>query len=348
MMAETLVVIGSGVMGRGIAYAGALGGFKVRLVDVRPDILHQAENIIGSVMEKGLARGKINGADAERIKANIEYTVDLPAVAGSADVIIEAVPEKMEIKKEVFEKMDRFAPAGCILATNTSTMSLGSSPAVALAKKTGMSQEWLHCSPGFRSKPPAQPLTAYADQASMLSILQRKRLWLVYIAGGTESMTRAPFVMAKPENGYPRGNLEMFDTTIRWRFVNEKLKKMYGTDSMPETAENVAKQFHISREAQDAFAFTSQMRAKVAIEANRFQDEIVPVVYTDQKGESVSVIRDEHPRPDTTPEKLARLKPLFAGGQIAGLIEDCPSVAQLLEEMVKEARAVLTRSMARL
>jgi len=123
MMAETLVVIGSGVMGRGIAYAGALGGFKVRLVDVRPDILHQAENRIESVMEKGLSRGKINGADAERIKANIEYTVDLPAAAGCADVIIEAVPEKTEIKKEVFEKMDRFAPAGCILATNTSTMS---------------------------------------------------------------------------------------------------------------------------------------------------------------------------------------------------------------------------------
>ncbi|MGG3433723.1 3-hydroxyacyl-CoA dehydrogenase [Heyndrickxia coagulans] len=122
-MAETLVVIGSGVMGGGIAYAGALGGFKVRLVDVRPDILHQAENRIESVMEKGLARGKINGADAERIKANIEYTVDLPAAAGCADVIIEAVPEKTEIKKEVFEKMDRFAPAGCILATNTSTMS---------------------------------------------------------------------------------------------------------------------------------------------------------------------------------------------------------------------------------
>lgn len=122
-MAETLVVIGSGVMGCGIAYAGALGGFKVRLVDVRPDILHQAENRIESVMEKGLSRGKINGADAERIKANIEYTVDLPAAAGCADVIIEAVPEKTEIKKEVFEKMDRFAPAGCILATNTSTMS---------------------------------------------------------------------------------------------------------------------------------------------------------------------------------------------------------------------------------
>ncbi|WP_251459538.1 acetyl-CoA C-acyltransferase [Weizmannia agrestimuris] len=138
----------------------------------------------------------------------------------------------------------------------------------------------------------------------------------LYIAGGTESMTRAPFVMAKPENGYPRGNLEMFDTTIGWRFVNEKLKKMYGTDSMPETAENVAKQFHISRKAQDAFAFTSQMRAKAAMEANRFQDEIVPVVYTNQKGESVSVTQDEHPRPDTTPEKLARLKPLFAGGTV--------------------------------
>lgn len=142
----------------------------------------------------------------------------------------------------------------------------------------------------------------------------------IYIAGGTESMTRAPFVMAKPENGYPRGNLEMFDTTIGWRFVNEKLKKMYGTDSMPETAENVAKQFHISREAQDAFAFTSQMRAKAAMEANRFQDEIVPVVYTDQKGESVSVIRDEHPRPDTTPEKLARLKPLFVGAKLPALL----------------------------
>ncbi|MGG3772145.1 acetyl-CoA C-acyltransferase [Heyndrickxia faecalis] len=138
----------------------------------------------------------------------------------------------------------------------------------------------------------------------------------IYIAGGTESMTRAPFVMAKPENGYPRGNLEMFDTTIGWRFVNEKLKKMYGTDSMPETAENVAKQFHISRKAQDAFAFTRQMRAKAAMEANRFQDEIVPVVYTNQKGESVSVTQDEHPRPDTTPEKLARLKPLFAGGTV--------------------------------
>lgn len=138
----------------------------------------------------------------------------------------------------------------------------------------------------------------------------------IYIAGGTESMTRAPFVMAKPENGYPRGNLEMFDTTIGWRFVNEKLKKMYGTDSMPETAENVAKQFHISRKAQDAFAFTRQMRAKAAMEANRFQDEIVPVVYTNQKGESVSVTQDEHPRPDTTPEKLARLKPLFTGGTV--------------------------------
>lgn len=89
---------------------------------------------------------------------------------------------------------------------------------------------------------------------------------------------------------------------------------------MPETAENVAKQFHISREAQDAFAFTSQMRAKAAMEANRFQDEIVPVVYTDQKGESVSVIRDEHPRPDTTPEKLARLKPLFVGAKLPALL----------------------------
>ncbi|WP_226641312.1 thiolase family protein [Mesobacillus subterraneus] len=138
----------------------------------------------------------------------------------------------------------------------------------------------------------------------------------IFIAGGTESMTRAPLVMAKPEKDFPRGNMEMFDTTIGWRFVNSKLKEMYGTDSMPETAENVAKKYGISREAQDEFAAESQLRAQNAMEAGRFENEIVPVVYEDKKGNKTVIDRDEHPRPGTTVEKLAKLKPLFKDGTV--------------------------------
>lgn len=138
----------------------------------------------------------------------------------------------------------------------------------------------------------------------------------IFIAGGTESMTRAPFVMAKPQAEFPRGNMEMFDTTIGWRFVNDKLKEMYGTDSMPETAENVAKKYDISREAQDGFAAESQLRAQKAMEAGRFENEIVPVIYEDKKGNKTIIDRDEHPRPGTTVEKLAKLKPLFKNGTV--------------------------------
>lgn len=138
----------------------------------------------------------------------------------------------------------------------------------------------------------------------------------VFIAGGTESMTRAPYVMAKPDVDFPRGNREMFDTTIGWRFINHKLADMYGTDSMPQTAENVAKQFQISREDQDSFAYQSQQRAKKAMNANRFKEEIVPVTYYDRKGNFLTVKTDEHPRPDTSLEKLGSLKPIFEGGTI--------------------------------
>ncbi|MBD7938388.1 MULTISPECIES: thiolase family protein [Cytobacillus] len=138
----------------------------------------------------------------------------------------------------------------------------------------------------------------------------------VYIAGGTESMTRAPFVMAKPSKDYPRGNMEMFDTTIGWRFTNKKLHEMYGTDSMPQTAENVAQRYNISRADQDAFAYESQQRAKKAIDANIFKEEMVPVVYKDRKGNEIVVDTDEHPRPDTSLEKLAKLRPIFEGGTI--------------------------------
>lgn len=138
----------------------------------------------------------------------------------------------------------------------------------------------------------------------------------IYIAGGTESMTRAPYVMAKPEVGYSRGNKELFDTTIGWRFTNEKLAEMYGADSMPETAENVAKEFGISREEQDKFAYNSQMKARAAIEANKFSDELIPVTYKDRQGNMITVDTDEHPRPNTTLEILAKLKPIFPNGTV--------------------------------
>jgi 3-oxoadipyl-CoA thiolase len=138
----------------------------------------------------------------------------------------------------------------------------------------------------------------------------------IYIAGGTESMTRAPFVMAKPNAEYPRGNMEMFDTTIGWRFTNPLLKDMYGTDSMPETAENVAKRYGLTREEQDQFAVHSQQKAALALEKGLLKEEIIPVSYLDHRGQTVKVEQDEHPRADTTVEKLAKLKPLFPNGTV--------------------------------
>ncbi|WP_416825350.1 acetyl-CoA C-acyltransferase [Ectobacillus polymachus] len=156
----------------------------------------------------------------------------------------------------------------------------------------------------------------------------------IYIAGGTESMTRAPFVMAKPSAEFPRGNMELHDTTIGWRFINDKLQKMYGTDSMPETAENVAKRFAVSRIDQDRFAYESQQKAKIAIETNRFKDEIVPVMYKDRKGKEYIIDKDEHPRPDTSLEKLAKLKPIFPDGTVtagnASGVNDGASVLLLM------------------
>lgn len=137
----------------------------------------------------------------------------------------------------------------------------------------------------------------------------------IFIAGGTESMTRAPFVMAKPENEFQRGNRQLYDTTIGWRFTNPALMEMYGAESMPETAENVAKKFGLTRERQDLFSFESQMKAKAAMEEGRLTDEIIPVELIN-KGESKTFSIDEHPRPTTTFEKLSQLKPLFSGGTI--------------------------------
>jgi acetyl-CoA acyltransferase len=127
------------------------------------------------------------------------------------------------------------------------------------------------------------------------------------IAGGVESMTRAPFVMAKADSAFSR-TAKIEDTTIGWRFVNPKMKAQYGIDSMPETAENVAREFGIARGDQDAFALRSQQRWAAAHAAGVFKDEIVPVTIHGRKGESHVFDTDEHPRPDTSLESLARLK----------------------------------------
>ena len=130
------------------------------------------------------------------------------------------------------------------------------------------------------------------------------------IAGGVESMSRAPFVTAKAETSFSR-NVETYDTTLGWRFVNAALKAQYGTDSMAETAENVAEEFDISREDQDAFALRSQQRAAAAIEAGRLAEEITPVTVPRRKQDPLIVDTDEHPRADTSLEGLARLRAPF-------------------------------------
>ena len=136
------------------------------------------------------------------------------------------------------------------------------------------------------------------------------------IAGGVESMTRAPFVMPKATAAFSR-SAEVADTTIGWRFVNPKMQAAYGTDSMPETAENLADDHRISRADQDAFALASQRKASAAQENGRLAREILPVTVDLGRGKTVEVARDEHPRGDTLPEDLAKLKPITrAGGTV--------------------------------
>jgi 3-oxoadipyl-CoA thiolase len=127
----------------------------------------------------------------------------------------------------------------------------------------------------------------------------------LFVAGGVESMSRAPLVMAKPDKAFPRGDQTVYDTTLGWRFPNPRLGQMFPLETMGETGENVAERWNVSREDQDAFAAESQRRWAAAAEAGRFDDELVPVG---------DVTRDEHPRPETSREKLATLKPAFRSG----------------------------------
>jgi 3-oxoadipyl-CoA thiolase len=171
----------------------------------------------------------------------------------------------------------------------------------------------------------------------------------VMIAGGVESMTRAPFVVAKAAEPWSR-KLEVYDTTIGWRFTNAKLAEKYPPYSMGETAENVAERWGITREEQDRYALLSQQRAARAVAEGKFRDEIVPVPVPQPSGEPLVVDRDEHPRPDTTLEALARLRPAFrkggtvTAGNSSGIND---GAAALLLVEASTARALGLRPMAR-
>jgi 3-oxoadipyl-CoA thiolase len=159
------------------------------------------------------------------------------------------------------------------------------------------------------------------------------------IAGGVESMSRAPFVMAKSDSAFSRAT-KLEDTTIGWRFVNPLMKAQYGVDSMPETAENVAQDFHILRQDQDAFAYRSQQRTAAAIKSGALAEEIVPVTIAARKGTPSTVSQDEHPRPDTTLEALAALKPIVkpegtvTAGNAAGINDGACALLLASEEAV--------------
>jgi 3-oxoadipyl-CoA thiolase len=166
----------------------------------------------------------------------------------------------------------------------------------------------------------------------------------VYIAGGVESMSRAPYSIPKAEAGFSFGNLTAWDTALGWRYPNPKMKEMYGTDSMGETAENIAKERpHLTREKQDVFALRSHQSAIAAIDSGRFKQEIVPVVIQQKKGDPKIVDTDERPRRDTTMESLAKLKPAFAkeggtvtAGNSSGLNDGAAALLLMSGEKAKE------------
>jgi len=155
----------------------------------------------------------------------------------------------------------------------------------------------------------------------------------LFVAGGVESMSRAPFVTAKPDKAFPRGDRTMYDTTLGWRFPNPRMEEMFPLEAMGETGENVAERWGVSREDQDAFALASQQRWAAAADAGRFDDELVAVG---------DVVRDEHPRPDSTLEKLAALEPAFrkggtvTAGNSSGLNDGAAALVIASEEKARE------------
>jgi 3-oxoadipyl-CoA thiolase len=166
----------------------------------------------------------------------------------------------------------------------------------------------------------------------------------IYIAGGVESMSRAPYSLPKAEEAFSFGNLTAYDTALGWRYPNPKMKDLYGIDSMGETAENIAiERPHLTRELQDEFAVRSHQRAIAAIDHGRFTDEIIPVPVAQKKGEPLLVTTDERPRRDTTLESLARLKPAFrkeggtvTAGNSSGLNDGAAALLIMSEEKARQ------------
>ncbi len=163
----------------------------------------------------------------------------------------------------------------------------------------------------------------------------------IFIAGGTESMSRAPWVVGKSETPFGR-NAKIYDSTIGWRFPNKKLNDIYHPYSMGETAENVAEKWNISRESQDKFALSSQIKYKNAFEQGKFEDEIIPVSIPQRKNESLIVSKDEHPRPEVTIEQLSKLKPAFisngsvTAGNSSGINDGAAALLIVSEDIIKQ------------
>src|SRR3989442_12044314 len=169
---------------------------------------------------------------------------------------------------------------------------------------------------GFPVEVPGQTVNRLCGSGMQATIAAAREIQSgaadIMVAGGVESMTRAPWVMPKPETGFPRGPQTAYDTALGWRLVNPKMAAMYGTLQMGETAERVARKYEVSREDQDAFALRSHQRAVAAQRSGRLAEEIVPVVVPQKKGESLRITIDEGPRADTSLEALAKLRPAFA------------------------------------
>ena len=168
---------------------------------------------------------------------------------------------------------------------------------------------------GFPVEVPGQTVNRLCGSGMQATVTAAREIQAgaaeVMVAGGVESMTRAPWVMAKPETGYARGPQTAYDTALGWRLVNPRMAEMYGTLQMGETAERVAAKYEVDREAQDEFALRSHQKAVAAQEAGRFEAEIVPVPVQPRKGEAITLRADEGPRADSTLESLARLRPVF-------------------------------------
>jgi 3-oxoadipyl-CoA thiolase len=193
---------------------------------------------------------------------------------------------------------------------------------------------------GFPVEVPGQTVNRLCGSGMQATVAAAREIQAggadVVIAGGVESMTRAPWVMAKPDGGFPRGPQTAYDTSLGWRLVNPKMAELYGTLQMGETAERVAAKYEVSREEQDGFALRSHQRAVAAQKAGRFDAELVPVAIPQRKGESITVSADEGPRGDSSLESLGRLKPVFqADGTVtagnASPLNDGASALVLME-----------------